>query len=1289
MGYIKSHSNYVLKTRHQLVNDGVVNERDITTIGGLNQFAKGQTPIYKSGNFIITVNDDNTTTRTVENGKWVSNSDGEIWTLNNVKNIVDNSHVDSSPENMIVLKQDFYDLREFAYYGSCSELIRTSLIDILKRFPGELFAPSRKGYTNDEAPIVGIKVNYYDENVQNDGSPLQLKLGEKLAVNYNNQVEYDLEILDTDPNSPEYNKTYHTNSFSRTRLTEYDYNDNGEPNTQEFIDAKCEYKEIIGATPLYDGEGLFLLDNPFNINIHSTFISNEEIKNPLKYFCNGGASNYELVIGDYNSTKEIDSVVSEVTEESIIGACHGDKLGDVIITFEGGIKLIVQVYLGNNDEIYYMLDKENFLLMAENDYHICPKKEWFNKFYNECDSFEKILINPNSTPKYTASFQIIKENDFGYYTEVESFTFPTTYGGYNIIGMTSLYDDYTSRLADIAAFYDERFCDNLYRSMTHEAIKNFDWTNSSDADDNEDRNGNKLSKVLRIISREFDEIKSYIDSIHNINSVTYDQISNIPDYFLSDVLELDGWDVNTIKPFKLSEYEIKNGKRTLLKSSTNNESAEKFNRTTNNLPIERVFSRDDNFLVNPYGSYKNSSKNGYALICTKDGWVRDCKNPNNIHRDNFIRDYRDDRKYSMNELNNEFMRRLKINSKHILRHKGSIQGVEMLLSLFGLRSKKWYDKTPSFDNGERCSGKTGRERMNSLVPYDYEIEEYTSFTHPIVEEWDDVNKMYKIDWYNSTKIIDYNHYNTNIHSTISSEYIPYQGLPVSYLDIEEEKGRKTFLKRGGGVTSNVKEAYINSDGKPVLKRKLYPYFSKNEPMDGDFYFQMNGGWLSSRIESFNSEPFSFLMDKDNNIYSNNTEGLKSYYETLRTIKSVNNIQELVNIHQDKLESGDVYYVKNISGNYAIINGYVNEVYSEKINEDEYHYVLFTINQGTIKVGDNTIRDYVITYNSQLQQISYNLYEMQDGETIKCYINTSVEDKEEFILLQGNVNNVVTFSLLQDNIVESSKLTNYFKLDLPENSRTITAYDKRNQAWSSGWRRLTTGDAEYFVLNAITDYFKGNNPHCGNMKYDCGHEYFKYFKNLFKYAYENNLFDDRCYRDGLNDIATNVYPIGFTGLVDSNDSVVNYDKYLFTDKKVHYFGNYLSPNGHYHIYTDDENVVNNNVKRHGTNLVESYALNQILNGERGTNDETYNRKKVTSNSYIGFDGDSVTNQIVNNKRLLIRFHLHSDWYTGEGLCEVKYLKDIVIPYMEQMIPAGTILEVVFSDNNLNKETLVIG
>ena len=56
MPYIKTHSNYVLKKDHQTVADGTIWERDITTIGGVNQFSPGQIPIYRSNNFIITVN---------------------------------------------------------------------------------------------------------------------------------------------------------------------------------------------------------------------------------------------------------------------------------------------------------------------------------------------------------------------------------------------------------------------------------------------------------------------------------------------------------------------------------------------------------------------------------------------------------------------------------------------------------------------------------------------------------------------------------------------------------------------------------------------------------------------------------------------------------------------------------------------------------------------------------------------------------------------------------------------------------------------------------------------------------------------------------------------------------------------------------------------------------------------------------------------------------------------------------------------------------------------------------
>lgn len=1277
MRYIKSHSNYVLKSRHQLTNDGVINERDITTIGGLNQFAKGQTPIYKSGNFIITVNDDNNTVRTVENAKWESNENGEIWTLSNIKNINDEKSKDKDSDNMIVLKQDYYDLRDFAYYGSCSELIRSSLIDILKRFPGELFAPSRKGYSTDEAPIVGLNVTYHDANASNDGKAINIKLGEKLSVNYNNEVEYDLEVLDVNPQSDTYNETYHTTSFSKIRLTEYDFNDEGEPNTKEYVDSHTAYKEIIGATPLFDGEALFLLDNPFNIDIHSIIVNKEENKNPLKYFCNNGASNYELVIGNTDNVRDIESVESHVAIDSLDGACPGDKLGDVVITFAGQIKLDIQVYLGDNNEIFYMLDKENFLLMAENEYHIRPKKEWFTKFYNECDAFEKLLINPRSTPKYTATFQIIKENDFGYYTEIESFTFPTTYGGYNIIGMTSMYDDYTSRLADIAAFYDERFSDNLYRSMTHEAIKNFDWTGSKDNNIINSKN-DKIAKILRLFSVEFDKIKSYIDSINTVNSVTYDQVSNIPDYFLPDVLELDGWDVNSVKPFRLSEYEINGSNVKPIKPNTLSEDNEKKNLTKSNKYLKRIFSEIDDLRITPYSSNRNSKAKGYALICGENGWVRDCENPKNPLRDNLIKDYNDEIEYSSSDVNNEFMRRLKINSKHIMRHKGTIHGVEMILSMFGLKSKKWYDLIPDFTNDNQCAGKVGKSKFNNSVPYDYEIEEYTSFANPIDESWDDVHKMYKIDWYNSTKVIDYNNFTTSIQNTQHSDYISYQGLPVSYLDIVKHNNKNVYLKRGGGFTEKKEEAYVTSDGYPVLRRKLYPYFSKSEQMDGNFYFQMNGGWLGSRIEKGNNR-FNFLFDKSSNIYADDSNENKIFQETLRTIKSVNTLQDLINISQDVIEKGDVYYVKNINGNYAIINGFVFNAHSEKINDETKWYIEFIVNQESIFIGDSRINDTVTVYDSSFNKISYNMYDMQDGEIIKAYINNTDLTKDEFIVFYQTLNKVESFTLMNntDNNNEVISSTNYFKIDVPENSRTITVHDKRKNTWSDGWRQLNTNDVEYFLINSIRDYFKGNNPHCGNMKYDCGHEYFEYFQHIFKYPYENNLFDERCYRDGLNDIATQVYPIGFTGLINEDNNLKNYDKYLLKDSKVHYFGDYISPDGQYHIYTDDEDIIKNKVSKYGTNIVTSYGMDNIISGKRNVKDETYKSRSLDNGETIGFNNDIVTNQIVNNKRLLIRFFLHNNWNTNGGLCEIKYLNDVVIPYMTQMISSGTILEVVFS------------
>ena len=101
--YVKSYSNYVLKTKHQETNDGIIYERDITTIGGRDHFAAGQIPIYKSGNFVITVNNENSTYKKTVLQNWEGNESGDIWTLDILKNYEKDEK--SSYDEKIVIKK--------------------------------------------------------------------------------------------------------------------------------------------------------------------------------------------------------------------------------------------------------------------------------------------------------------------------------------------------------------------------------------------------------------------------------------------------------------------------------------------------------------------------------------------------------------------------------------------------------------------------------------------------------------------------------------------------------------------------------------------------------------------------------------------------------------------------------------------------------------------------------------------------------------------------------------------------------------------------------------------------------------------------------------------------------------------------------------------------------------------------------------------------------------------------------------------------------------------------------
>ena len=1133
MALVKSHSNYVLKSRHQEVNDGTIYERDITTIGGVNQFAKGMTPIYRSNNFIITVRNDNSSTNVFNNTNWERNDTGTVWTLKNVSGLTSDS--EDANDMKIVLKQDYYDFCDFAYYGSLSELFRASITDIIDRFPGELYCTS--------------------------------------------------------------NNIYYTVS--------------------EVIDKEViEDRVMLGKEPY-----IYNIDNPFGIDLHSKVIPKNNT-NPLKYFADDGFKNYLFIDGENHGE------IMEWSAETYNDYCKGDRRICEIKTRVEYTKKIngedvtevkdytIEGYVGDDGKIFYLGDE------SMEGLHIRPNEKFITEFYNKCDNFQKILMNRKTTPLYKATFSVFGESKYGLTKNFETFIFPTTYGDYNIIADEYGFSDYTSRLIKIGEFYDSNITDNIYRAMTHEAIKNFDWTYTREYTSGEEEEyvlgGHKIQKALRVIGREFDEIKAYIDNIKNICRASYDDRGNMPDYFLKDSLADEGWDIKLVYPYE---------------GKVNNEDC-KFVITSQDRKVRPYSSDIIGDVMNKYGffMYKGDEDDDTVKLAVPNKYsgtdyhFASAENSGSTWYRctvrNRIRPYVDNKEYSYYEMSNLFLKRLKLNSRHIWRHKGTVDGVEMILGMFGLKSQRF------------CDASDDKE-----LKADYKITEYSWSTGPLVDTWNCLYDMFNIDWINSTKniIYDYRGVSNYTNTSAASDYIPYQGLPVEYIEVEKDK-----------------------------RRLLYPSFNKDEKYDGDPYFQMKGGWQEKTYDDGKGNKCYFQFNDDSTkIVSSTTTPI--FKETLKTIKSVNFIGDLLATPSENVLDGTICYVVNVNDNLLIIDDTAYDIYTEDYTDKngvtvKRRYVKMVKEGGYIKAtSDKFFTDDMTVFDIDLKPHRYDIYNSENGLIVKAYINDNhVKDGDneysnrKFLCISDNDGE---FEISSVTILENGNgYSNYFYLDNAQFSHMMaTEYavvDSDDKTIiQNGWRRLKYSDEEYRKISTLTNYFNGNNPHNGNLTYDNGYEYFKYFKTLFKYACEEELFDDRCH-DNVYDLVQMLQEdkYGFSGLTEENY------KNLDADTKIHYFGNYMErvENG---ILSED----NNKKYEH---------INQM---DCGKGDVTKLYKNIDRE-------DPVTNQIINTKRIGIEFFIDYEFGDDYKWSQIKYIDDIIMGCLTQMIPSTAILSINYSIRN---------
>jgi len=190
--YTKSFSNYIKKSNPIATNSGTILENDLLTYGEPYNYVNKNLTIRTEGGFTFITNTDTTDKKEYTNGEFTGK-----YTLNDLLSIPDTGktpldknilNVKLTPEKTYInFKKSYFDLSKFCYYGSTNDLIRSSVEDIINRFPGGLFISDSSIISGNNTKIITIPIS----NISN---PFNLNL---LSYEYDRNLSYDLKTLAT------------------------------------------------------------------------------------------------------------------------------------------------------------------------------------------------------------------------------------------------------------------------------------------------------------------------------------------------------------------------------------------------------------------------------------------------------------------------------------------------------------------------------------------------------------------------------------------------------------------------------------------------------------------------------------------------------------------------------------------------------------------------------------------------------------------------------------------------------------------------------------------------------------------------------------------------------------------------------------------------------------------------------------------------------------------------------------------------------------------------------------
>lgn len=501
--YSKFNSSYILAKQHQTIDGGVIIERDWVTVGERNNIGPGKKRVSYDGNFLFTENTDSMAYRKATPGRWVGS-----YNYDDVKDA-------NEKVNKVILNTTTDNPLVFAYYGALYDKVEGAITNIIEYFPGNIvfgktqFTPYTPGY-NFPDNLSQIK-NDFEINFISTPKNLTKYDNEMryMTISWNDYVI----VLD----GVEYQITNYSVINKQTNIWEVE-------------------KVYIG-----DGE-LFKYNGRYYKRDKSTgqFIDIDIVESN-NYFIKCGE--YIKYHDDYYKWNDDDSMYRKLPIEKV---CEPEvyELFEVVFTandecnneFSHSIH-IYRLYNG----IVYVND------ITDHEIEIRPKNEKIEAYFESLTGIEANLLNRKSNPNYSFDMILCEKDDMGNFRRVrKTLSWPKDHDGYCIDINSSSFNTFIENILLSAENYDEYFSDNLWRNMTHESIKNYDWSYERDGDENdvfdEKIGSNRVCNVLRLIGMEFDELKMYIEGITSSNKLTYNGFLNMPDSEVVNALEMGGFD---------------------------------------------------------------------------------------------------------------------------------------------------------------------------------------------------------------------------------------------------------------------------------------------------------------------------------------------------------------------------------------------------------------------------------------------------------------------------------------------------------------------------------------------------------------------------------------------------------------------------------------------------------------------------------------------------------------------------------------------------------------------------